>query len=409
MNLRRLYMDNSATSFPKPQAVTDAMVKFATELGASASRGAYKEAFATGEMVLRCRKTLAQLFHAETPENFIFTLNCTDALNLAIKGLLGTGKKQHALCTQADHNSVLRPLHALVEYGWVDRTVVPLDPMTGAVNPADIRKAIRPNTRLIVAAHVSNVSGAIQDIRAIGTIAREHGIPFLVDAAQSAGHLPIHIEDDNIDLLAAPGHKGLLGPQGTGFLYIHPRLESRMNSFRQGGTGSLSEGDVQPEFMPDKFESGSLNAIGISGLLEGLQWICETTVERIRDTDEHLCKIFLDRLSGVKGLCVYGPKLPKHRVGVFSVRLDGMTPLQLAQTLEQEYGVLTRSGLHCAPLMHRFLGTLDTGGTTRFSFGPFLTEENVRDATDALLSIAALRQKHPTWTEQRKASFAEVS
>src|SRR3954451_17084156 len=225
---RRLYMDNAATSFPKPRAVGEAMARYATELGASAGRGAYREAVETGALIHECRTRLNTLFNGEDPGHFVFTLNCTDALNLAIKGLVDPHDGGHAICTHIDHNSILRPLNEMRSRGWVEQTQVPVDPVTGVVDPDAIKRAIRSDTRLIAITHVSNVTGTVQPIREIGRIAREHGIPFIVDAAQSAGHVPIDVQADHIDLLAAPGHKGLLGPLGTGLLYIRPGLEESL-------------------------------------------------------------------------------------------------------------------------------------------------------------------------------------
>jgi cysteine desulfurase family protein len=385
---RRLYMDNAATSFPKPRAVLEAMAHYAIELGASAGRGAYHEAVETGGLIAECRRRLNRLFHGEKPEHFVFTLNCSDALNLAIKGLVGPDHRGHVICTHIDHNSILRPLNALADRGWIEQTRVPIDPTNGLVDPDAIRKAIRPDTRLIAVTHASNVTGTIQPIRQIGAIAREHGIPFIVDAAQSAGHVPIDVQADNIDLLAAPGHKGLLGPLGTGFLYIRPGIEKILTPLREGGTGSASEQDRQPDFMPDRFEPGSHNAIGIVGLLEGVKWVQERTVEKLAAHELDLIRTFLDGVSEVEGLTYFGPRGVSHRTGVFSVRLDGYEPYELAAVLESQFGILTRPGIHCAPLAHQAFGTLACGGTTRFSFGPFLTVQDVKYATDALAEIA---------------------
>jgi selenocysteine lyase/cysteine desulfurase len=228
---RRLYLDNAATSFPKPATVHQAMAHYATDLGASAGRGAYHEAVETGQLITQCRQRLNQLFNAQNPNHFIFTLNCSDALNLAIKGLLPSSLRPsvasslpHCICTHIDHNSILRPLGAMEDRGECEVTRVPINPATGLVDPDDLKQAIRPNTRLIAITHASNVTGTIQPVREIGRIAREHDIPFLVDAAQSAGHIPVDVQADHIDLLAAPGHKALLGPLGTGFHYIRPGL-----------------------------------------------------------------------------------------------------------------------------------------------------------------------------------------
>jgi cysteine desulfurase/selenocysteine lyase len=226
----------------------------------------------TGALIAECRRRLNRLFHGQDANHFVFALNCSDALNLAIKGLIDPGlKSNHAICTHIDHNSILRPLNALQDQGAVEQTRVRVDQKTGLVDPDEIRKSIRRDTRLIAITHASNVTGTVQPIREIGKIAREHDVPFIVDAAQSVGHVPIDVQADNIDLLAAPGHKGLLGPLGTGFLYIRPGLENSLRPIREGGTGSVSENDRQPDFLPDKYEPGSHNAIGIVGLSEGVK------------------------------------------------------------------------------------------------------------------------------------------
>lgn len=392
MSPRRLYLDNAATSFPKPRAVTDAMVRYANDLGASAGRGAYREAVETGAIITECRRRLNRLFHGERLEHFVFTLNCTDALNLAIKGLVDPRQNGHAICTCIDHNSILRPLRAMEEYGYLHTTRVPVSGETGLVDPDDIRRSIRPDTNLIAITHVSNVTGTIQPIREIGRIAREAGIPFIVDAAQSAGHVPIDVQADLIDLLAAPGHKALLGPLGTGVLYIRPGLEKILRPLKEGGTGSVSEQDRQPEFMPDRFEPGSHNAIGIAGLSEGVRWVAEQTLAKLAAHDLELIGTFLDGIADVEGITLYGPKGVKHRTGVFSIRVEGYDPQELAAILETSFGILTRPGIHCAPLAHEAIGTASTGGTVRFSFGPFVTAQDVGFATDALAQIACTRE-----------------
>ncbi len=393
---RRLYMDNAATSFPKPASVLAAMTRYATELGASPGRGAYAEAVESAAILTDCRRRLNQLFHGEKPEHFIFTLNCSDALNLAIKGLLsplvpGPSPVAHAICSHIDHNSILRPLHALAARGWIEQTRVPVDPLTGLIDPDDIRRAIRPATKLIAVTHASNVTGTVQPLREIGSIAREHTIPMVVDAAQSAGHVPIDVQADFIDLLAAPGHKGLLGPGGTGFLYVRPGIEKILAPLKEGGTGSVSDQPVQPEFLPDKYEPGSHNAIGIAGLAEGVKWVAEQTVEKLYEHDRDLVRTFIDGASDVEGLRYHGPQGVRDRIGVFSVQIDGYDAHELAVILETTYGILTRPGIHCAPLAHAAFGTADCGGTTRLSFGPFLSKQDVKYATDALAEIASAR------------------
>jgi cysteine desulfurase family protein len=361
------------------------MVEYATKIGASAGRGAYTEAQASAGVIKTCRERLNTLFNGENPHHFIFTLNCTDALNIAIKGLLKPG--DHAVTTWMDHNSVLRPYHALGVDRDISYTHVPVDPASCVVDPDDVRRAVRPNTKLIAVVHGSNVTGSVQPIREVGKMARELGIPFLVDAAQSAGHVPIDVQSDFVDLLAFPGHKGLLGPLGTGALYIRPGLEKYITPLRHGGTGSWSEQDVQPETMPDKFEAGSHNAIGLAGLSEGVYWILRKTVKALWEHDQALSKTFMEAVDGVEGLRYLGPQGIKHRMGVFSVQVAGVEPLALADRLEKEFGILTRPGLHCAPLAHKHLGTLPMG-TTRLSFGPFLGMPEVQFAGDALAQIA---------------------
>jgi selenocysteine lyase/cysteine desulfurase len=342
----------------------------------------------TGALIAECRRRLCQLFHGESPQHFIFTLNCSDALNLAIKGLADPQHKGHAICTHADHNSILRPLNALAERGWIEPTRVPVDPATGLVDPADIAKAIRADTRFIALAHASNVTGVVQPIRQIGQIARRHEIPFILDAAQSAGHVPIDVQADCVDVLAAPGHKGLMGPLGTGFLYIRPGIEKTLGTIREGGTGSASEHDVQPDFLPDKYEPGSHNAIGILGLSAGVNWVLSQGIEKLAAEEAKLSRAFIDRIDNVVGLRWYGPRQVKQRVGVFSIAIDGLDPHELAAVLESHYGILSRAGIHCAPLMHQAIGSAARGGTTRLSFGPFLSARDIIFAADALAEIA---------------------
>ena len=448
MSYPRIYFDNAATSFPKPPEVAEAMARYASELGASAGRGAYAEAVETGRLIGECRALLNQFFNGEDPNHFVFTLNCSDALNIAIKGLIDppstSGEIAHVICTATDHNSILRPINALAERGWLTRTVVPVDGNTGLVDPVDIRRAIRPNTKFIAVTHGSNVSGVLQPVREIGQIAREAKIPFIVDAAQSAGHVPIDVQADCIDLLAAPGHKALMGPLGTGFLYLRPGMEQRVKTLREGGTGSVSEHPTQPQFMPDKYEPGSHNAIGLIGLAEGVRWIMRQGIEILRQHELQLMAQFLDDVAGLEGVDLLplplregggggvsgappllaqnrvrsdlpddhfqqsasrsGPLPPPppsrggektlarwsldNRVAVFSVRIAGYAPTELAKHFEEDFGLLTRPGLHCAPHIHEALGTAAAGGTTRFSFGAFTTSADVARATEAIKSLA---------------------
>ncbi len=386
--MERIYLDNSATSFPKPEAVTAAMVDFASRCGASAGRGAYAEARACEQIIATCRQRIAQLINAEGPERIVFALNCSEALAIAIRGLLNTAPRgTHAVATAMEHNSVLRPLNALHDQIGLWPEFVPCDSQTGLVDPGDIRRAIRDETRLIACVHVSNVTGTIQPIEEVAAIARDVGIPCVIDAAQSVGHVEIDVQAIGADLVAFPGHKGLLGPLGTGVLYIRPGLEDELATMKEGGTGTISEQAVQPQTMPDKYEIGSHNAIGLAGLSEGAAWVLDRGVSRIREHDEALCTAFMSRTADVDGLTVYGPADVAYRAGVFSVSVAGLAPSELAAMLEGEYGICSRPGVHCAPLAHETIGT-HPAGTCRLSFGPFTTEGHVHLAAEALTTIA---------------------
>lgn len=386
---KRIYLDNAATTYPKPPTVIEAMQRYAVELGASPGRGAYRESRETGNLLSSCRELLCRLFNGESSSSIIFTLNASDSLNLAIQGWLRPG--DHAITTWLDHNSVLRPYNALTNAGVIQQTRVQCDPITGIVDPDDIRKAIQKNTRLITIAHASNVTGTLQPAASIGRLAREHGIAFLLDAAQTLGHVPIDVQRDCIDFLAAPGHKGLLGPLGTGVLYVRPDLASKLQPIRYGGTGSLSESDVQPDFLPDRFEAGSHNAIGLAGLAAGVEYLLERGINEISNHQSRLSGAMLGICErGFPGLRLFGPRALCDRVGVFSVRLQGYdNPRALSDTLEQRFGLLTRAGLHCAPLAHRTMGSFDLGGTTRFSFGPFTTTQDIAEVESALDVLCA--------------------
>jgi cysteine desulfurase/selenocysteine lyase len=382
---RRIYADNAATSFPKPPAVLAAMIDYAERLGASAGRGAYRESLETARIVAACRQRLARLLNAEDPRRIVFTFNCTEALNLALRGWLRSG--DHVVATRSEHNSVLRPLHDLTAMLGIHVTYTDVDRRTGRIAPDAVAHALRPQTRLIVVQHAGNVTGALHPIAEIGALARQRGIPLLVDAAQTVGHVPIDVRDMNIDLLAFPGHKGLLGPLGTGGLYIRTGMETELRPLVAGGTGSVSERPVQPDFMPDKYEAGSHNAIGLAGLAAALVWLLDEGVESIRRHEEAICRRFLARAADIDGLTVFGPHDPLHRVAVFSVRVAGLTTEALSAALENDFGILTRGGLHCAPWAHAALGTDADGGTTRLSFGPFNSLDDVDASLDALASL----------------------
>ncbi|MCP3902407.1 MAG: aminotransferase class V-fold PLP-dependent enzyme [Planctomycetes bacterium] len=392
MPRRRIYLDNAATSFPKPPEVLEAMVRYATDVGVSPGRGAYAEVREADRIVRECRELICRLMHGADPDHVIFTLNATDALNLAIKGLVSPhrrrGEPVHLVTTWMDHNSVLRPYHALRTDG-AQVTHLGGDPRTGTVTPDQVDRAIRADTRVVAVVHGSNVTGAIQPIAEIGAVCRRRGVPLLVDAAQTLGHCPVNVEHDDIDLLAFPGHKGLLGPLGTGGLYIRPGLEARLDPLREGGTGSNSEQDVQPAVLPDKYEPGSPNAIGIAGLAAGVRWILDRGVETLRAHEANLVGIILDAIDATPGVRVLGPAGAEARCGVVAITVDGMTPEEVSATLDRDFGVLTRSGLHCAPGAHRMMNTTEGGGATRLSVGPFLTADDARHVADAVHKLGS--------------------
>lgn len=428
----RLYLDNAATTFPKPRSVHEAMSRYATAIGASPGRGSYAESVEGGAIIARCRRRIAELFNAESAEHVVFTLNTSDALNLAIKGLVGRRQRRlverfgrgaegpvHVVTTSMDHNSVLRPLNALasdVLGPRVEWTCVPADPVSGLVRAEDLRRAIRPETALVAAVHASNVTGVLQPVEAFGAVCREAGVPLLVDAAQTAGRVPIDMRAASIDLLAFPGHKGLLGPLGTGGLVLRPGMERQIDSVREGGTGSVSERDVQPAEMPDKYEPGSHNTVGLAGLLAGVEWVLERGARRVFEEEQSLVALTLASLLGggervrlSDGSLGLGPAFPglrllglgpsadtdvggggrgaSPRVGVFSYVHESLGAAELAAILESEYGVLTRAGIHCAPRAHETFGTLRAGGAVRMSYGPFVTPQDVRYALDALSRV----------------------
>lgn len=384
----RIYLDNAATSFPKPSQVIDAMRDYAEKIGASAGRGAYSEAVATGRLISNCRHRLARLIGARFPEEIVFTLNCSAALNQAIKGILRPG--DHVVATMMEHNSVLRPLHALAQSERIEVTFVQADRRTGQVQPSDILSALKANTRLVCLVHASNVTGSIMPIEQIGHDLRRRGVLFLVDAAQTAGHVPINVLRDQIDFLAVPGHKGLMGPLGTGALYIREGLENQLVPLVEGGTGSVSELPVQPDFMPDRFESGSHNAIGLTGWGAALEWIEEKGIDSLHRHDRELSARFCDGAKSIPELTVYGPANVEHRVAVFSIRMSGMDPQELSALMETEFGILTRSGIHCAPFAHQTIGTHADGGTTRLSFGAFNTPQDVDRCIACLSELSAI-------------------
>lgn len=376
-----IYFDNAATTFPKPNEVYDSIMEAMKTYGANPGRSGHKLALQMGRQVYKTRELLAELFNVSNPMNIIFTSNCTDSLNIVIKGFVREG--DHVITTSMEHNSVLRPLHALKNKG-VEVTIIKADSM-GRINPEDIKKEIKENTKLIVTTHISNLTGTIIPVEAIGKIARDNGIYYLVDAAQSAGVYDIDVEKMNIDFLAFPGHKGLLGPQGTGGLYIREGIE--VEEIKQGGTGSSSHILDQPHICPDRYESGTLNGPGIVGLGAGVSYIQKIGIENIRKHEEELTRHFMEEVLKIDKVKVYGPLDISEHAPVVAINIGDVDSSEISYILDEKYDIAVRPGLHCAPLAHKTIGTFEQG-VVRFSFGLFNTHEDIEKSVKAIREIS---------------------
>jgi len=401
---RLVYMDNAATSFPKPPEVTRAMVRFMEEVGASPGRSGHELAVEADRIVWATRRNLAQLFNVRDPNRVVFTSNATESLNMVIYGFVNPG--DHVIATAMEHNAVMRPLRNLEKTGGISLSIAPCDKW-GRLDMESLSGLIQENTTLMAVNHASNVCGTVQDMGAIKKTVGD--IPILVDAAQTGGVYPIDVEAMGIDFLAFTGHKGLLGPQGTGGLYIREGLDVR--PLKRGGTGSRSEREEQPEFLPDALESGTINTVGIAGLGEAVRFVLTTGVESIQAHEKALLAAFIDGLKDVLGITLYGPLDPKIQTAVLSITFDSALPPELHHTfggcggvalpatfetmvpgevdekLREEFQILVRTGLHCAPLAHKTLGSFPDG-TVRFSMGYYTTLEDVSYAVEAVREIA---------------------
>lgn len=377
-----IYLDNAATSFPKPEAVYQALDRFARQNLANPGRAGHKMALAAEHALDEGRHLLNQFFHGKEPERFVFTLNCTDALNMAFKGVLSDG--DHVITSNLEHNSVSRPLRTLEMAGHITLTRIEADG-GGTIDPDAIRKAITKQTRLIALTHASNVLGTVQPITEVGRIAREHDLLFLVDAAQTAGVIPIDIQEMNIDLLAAPGHKSLLGPTGTGFLYAGPR--ARVAAWREGGTGGDSSSETQPKLMPYFLEGGTPNVLGVAGLGEGIRYVQQQGLENIHKQEVDLVERLWGKIDAMEGFEVFGHREHARRVATLSFRSSMLPAAELGGILDQAFDIAIRPGLHCAPYIHRALNTAPEG-TVRVSPGPFNTNDDIDRLADALAEIA---------------------
>jgi len=384
-----IYLDNAATTFPKPSSVYKSVMKAMKVYGANPGRGSHKMAIEGARIIYETRELLAELFNMDDPMKVIFTFNATDSLNTAIKGILSSG--DHVVTTEMEHNSVLRPIKELENFG-VENTIVKCA-TDGTINLNDLESAIRGNTKLIVTTHVSNLTGTIFPAEKIGKICKKYSIPYLLDASQSAGVLNIDMKKYNIGLLAVPGHKGLLGPQGTGALLINSDIE--IKHLKEGGTGSQSSSLEHPNFYPDKLEAGTHNLPGIAGLNAGLKYILNRGTESIYSHEKALLDTFIIELRKNPKIKIYGPESIEYRISVVPVNIDGMDSSEVANILDTEYDIAVRPGLHCAPLAHKAIGT-ENLGAVRFGVGPFNKETDIIAAVDALNKIS---EKHGKGTQ----------
>ena len=386
-----IYFDNAATSWPKPPGVTEAMAHFMEQVGANPGRSGHRLSVEAGRIVYEARELIATLFNVSDPLRVVFGANATEALNLALQGYLRPG--DHVITSSMEHNSVMRPLRALAagrQGGAIELTVVPCS-AEGFVRPEDLEAALRPDTTMFALNHASNVNGSLLPVRRAGIIARRHGCLLLVDAAQTAGAYPIDIEADRIDLLAFTGHKGLGGPMGTGGLVIGERVTlDRLSPLKRGGTGSRSELEEQPVFLPDVFESGTANAVGLAGLAAGVRWVLDRGVDGIRQHEVALTQQLIIGLAEIEGVRVYGGLDATRQTATVSFNLSGLEPSEVGLRLDDEYEIMCRVGLHCAPAAHKTLGTF-ASGTVRFAPGAFSTADQVGAALQAVREIAGRR------------------
>ncbi|WP_460323380.1 aminotransferase class V-fold PLP-dependent enzyme [Paenibacillus sp. YSY-4.3] len=378
-----IYFDHAATSWPKPPSVGEAMMSILNGQAASAGRGNHNMALQAGRIMFNARQALATLFHVSNPNDIVFTSNTTTALNLAIKGWLKPG--DHVIATMVEHNSVRRPLEFLKRTIGIQVDYVAVNEF-GQLDWDAVKSSFRPETTLVVCSHGSNLLGSIMPLRELGRLAHEHGAIFLVDAAQTAGTYPIDVAEMEIDLLAFPGHKGLLGPQGTGGLYISPQVE--LEPLLHGGTGSQSEELEQPTVRPDRYEAGTANTVGIAGLAAGVHAVLEYGVEQIYERQWMLIQSMMKELAEMPGMSLIGPKLGESRMGLVSFNLEARDAAEIAFMLDREYGIAVRAGYHCTPLGHMTAGT-SAGGAVRASVGFDTTEEEVESFVLAMREISA--------------------
>jgi cysteine desulfurase/selenocysteine lyase len=379
-----IYFDNAASGWPKPPEVLQAMAHYMEHVGANPGRSGHRLAVQAARIVYQARESVARLLGVGDPLRVVFAVNATEALNLALAGILRPG--DHVITSSVEHNSVMRPLRALERRG-VTLSVVHCSP-EGVLDARAVEAEVRPTTRLIALTHASNVVGTLLPIAEVGRIARRYDLLFLVDAAQTAGAYPIDVEAEAIDLLAFTGHKALLGPQGTGGLYIGPRVDlEELRPLVHGGTGSRSEEEVQPDFLPDRYESGTLNGVGLAGLTAGVERLLADGVATVRAHELSLTRRLLAGLARIPRVVLYGTQDAERQIATVSFNVEGLEPSEVGLRLDEDYAIMSRVGLHCSPGAHRTIGTYPTG-TVRWSLGYLNTAAEVDEALNALETIA---------------------
>jgi cysteine desulfurase family protein len=377
----RVYLDNSATSWPKPQSVVKAMSDYLNDYGGSPGRSGHSFALRAAREVFETRELIANFFNTKFSERVIFTANATHALNIALKGILKKG--DHVIITSMEHNSMIRPLRYLENQGLIEISIVNCD-ADGKINIEELKNNFKPNTKLVATIHGSNVTGTLQPIRQIGEICKNKNVLYLIDAAQTAGFIPIDMQKDNIDLLAFTGHKKLYGPPGIGGLCINDDIE--IDALIHGGTGSRSEMEVHPEFYPDRLEAGTGNTVGVVGLKAVNKFILENGIDNLRKKQSELTKYFIKQLQEINEVIYYGLNADEERLPLVSMNIKDIIPSDLAYKLDSEYEIMIRAGLHCSPLAHKTIGTFPRG-TARFSSGSFNTEEQINYVVESIKKL----------------------
>lgn len=380
--MKNIYLDNGATSFPKAPGVAESMSHYLLNIGCNVNRGAYTSSLEAENIVYETREQICKLFNFHKPENAIFTKNITESLNIILKSLLKEG--DHVIVSSMEHNAVMRPLSSLAERK-IEFSKVPCNEV-GQLNPGDIKNFIRPETKALVMTHGSNVCGTIIDIEGVGKICKENNIYFIIDTAQTAGFIDIDFEKSNADIIAYTGHKSLLGPQGMGGFIVGDKILKEMSTFIEGGTGSASEMEIHPTYMPDKFEAGTMNIPGIYGLNSALKYLTHEKIKEVREKELYLLDRFLKDIYNIDGIRPVGLTSTKGRTALVSIDFLENDNGIVSHTLNKEYGIMTRCGLHCAPSAHKTLRTFPNG-TVRFSFSHFNSIDEVKYVIDSINKI----------------------